>query len=97
MKTKIASLLTVAAVLFSTAAFAYPRHPHYAQPVRYYGPRVVVAPRYIAPRPVIRFVPRVPYGAVRVYVGPQPYFYSGGLYYQWDAGRNGYLVVPAPM
>ncbi len=90
MKTTIASLLAVLAMLFSTAAAAHPRHVHSAQPVRYYGPR------YIAPRPVIRFVPRVPYGAVRVYVGPQPYFYSGGLYYQWDAGRNGYLIVPAP-
>lgn len=87
MEMKKTSLLMVLGLALVAASAAAPKAnagvvvgvqvgaPVYVHPARpyFYGPRVYVGPRYVAPQPYVRYVPAPLYP--RAYVAPGPVYY----------------------
>jgi hypothetical protein len=76
----------------------------YVAPRPYFAPRPSCAPRF-APRivvgarrvyvPPVSYFPTLPFGAVSISVGAQPYYYGSGQFYMPSA--RGYVVVAPPI
>jgi len=84
----------VSALPHQPVVIQHPGGPYYYTGGVWYRPS---GPRYVVvPAPVHVFVPVLPVYYTTVWYGGAPYYYANDTYYQWDAGQNGYEVVPPP-
>ena len=69
-------------------------HPYYFHGGVWYAP---AAGGFVVVRPPIGVVISVlpPYYST-IWVGGTPYYYANDVYYTWDPGQNGYVVVDPP-
>jgi hypothetical protein len=84
----------VSALPHQPVLIQHPGGPYYYSGGVWYRP---AGPSYVVvPAPVHVFVPVLPVYYTTIWYGGAPYYYANDTYYQWDAGQNGYEVVPPP-